>query len=1016
MRALLYEFEGFLLDPVRRVLTREGTPVPLPPKALATLLVLVERSGEVVEKEELLQIIWPDTFITEATLTQNIFRLRKALGEEAGEHRFIVTVPGRGYSFVADLHRAEPAPPAPALAVVPPPAAPPPPPEAPPVSEEEDTGEEPAPALEAAPEPSVPEPPSGGPLPGGPPGAGSPRSGARRWVLPAGAALLVIALAAALPFVLPFRPGGPPQDASRAAAPVPRTSIAVLGFRNLSGRAETAWLATALAEMFAVELGVGEKLHTIAAETVTRTKRDLGLTDPENLSPENLGRLRRLLGCDTVLLGSYLSLGQEGEGRIRVDLRLQDTESGETLSVLTGTRSEEELFELVSGLGRDLRETLGTGPVTRTEVASTRASFPAGQEAGKLYSEGLERLRALDTLAARDLLQRATLAEPGFPLSHAALASAWSTLGYDENAVQEAAKALALSTNLTREDRLIVEALEAETRRDWAKAVGIYESLWRFFPDNLEHGLRLANAESEAGRPQQALLTVAALRRLPAPLVDDPRIDLAEAEASAALSDYTGQERAATQAAQKGRKLGARLLTAQALHHLGHALRSLGRQEEALASIQEAVRIYTAAGDRVGVARAIHDIANLLRDRGDYEGARAQYERALEVHEKAGHRRGIVLALTNLGGMESLTANYTKAQDLLQRAVEISREAHDPLSEGRGLSNLGSVLQEQGKLQAAQQALQEGLDRFRSIGNRLGEVGARMSLSSVYLDLGKLGEARAEADGAIGLSRQINHPRSLGLALRGLGVVLLEEGRLDEAQAAFLEMEGLAGRTGHKLLLADSRAGMAQVHHYRGNLAEARQNATAALGLWMETAERQQAAAGRLVLARLALDEGKPQEAEREANDAVEEFRTLRLADGEALAREALAQIFLARGQVREAGGEIRKALALLSSSQNRRARLTIGITSGRVTGAQGRIAEARRELAATRTESETLGFRLVHLDAAFALAELDLLQGNPAGQRALESLHAEASRQGFHLIASRARNLLQGTDLVARR
>jgi tetratricopeptide (TPR) repeat protein len=794
---------------------------------------------------------------------------------------------------------------------------------------------------------------------------------------------------------------------------VPRTSIAVLGFRNLSGRPEMAWMSTALTEMFTVELGVGEKLHTITGETVTRTQRDLGLTDPEDLSEENLGRLRKLLGCDTVLLGSYLSLATEAGRRIRLDLRLQDTASGETLSVLTATRSEEELFELVSGLGRDLRKTLGTGPVSRTEVASTRASFPAGPKAGRFYSEGLERLRALDTLKARELLLRATEAEPNFPLAHANLAIAWSTLGYDENAVQEAAQALRLSTSLQREDRLLVEALHAETRRDWAKAVEIYESLWRFFPDNLEHGLRLAHAEVAAGRPKRALLTVAGLRRLPAPLVDDPRIDLAEAEASAALSNYAGQERAATQAAKKGRQLGARLLTAQALHYQGHALRSLGRQEEALARIQEAERIFSTAHDQVAVARAVHDIANLLRDRGDFEGAREQYERALEVHEDAGNRRGIVLALTNLGGMELQTGNYGKAQTLLQRAVGISREVHDPLGEGRGLSNLGSVLQEQGKLQEAQLSLQEALRRFRSIGNLLGEAGTRMSLSAVYLDLGKLPEARAEAASAVRLSRQINHPRSLGLALRKLGLVLIEEGRLDEAQAAFQEMEELAGKTGHKLLLADARAGMAQVHRFHGNLAEARQNAQAALALWTETDERQQAAGGRLVLARLALDEGKTEEANLEAREAVTGFSTLHLADGEALAREALTQIFLARGQPGAASLEIRKATELVASSENRRARLTIEITAGRTAGAQGRTAEARRTLVAAHAESATLGFQLTELDAALALAELDLLQGNPAGQRALESLHEEAARQGFHLVASRARSLLRGADVA---
>lgn len=985
---VLYEFEGFVLDPVRRLLTRDGQPVPLPPKAVATLLVLVERHGRVVDKEELFQMVWPDTFITEATLTQNVFRLRKALGEEAGEHRFIVTVPGRGYSFVADLQRRELS------------AAVPAPPEAPPVSAAEDTAE---PVRAAAPPPV--EPASGGPEPGiQAPGAPKPR----RWAL-AGLALglAVLVVVALLIPNSPFRPSeSPPAPAAEEAVRPPRRSVAVLGFRNLSGRRETAWLSTALAEMFTGELGAGERLHTITGERVTRAKRDLRLGDPENLSQETLALLRENLSCDVVLLGSYLTLGAEGGHRLRVDLRLQDAASGETLSFLTKTRSEEELFELVSQLGQDLREALGTGPVSRQEVASSRAAFPASKEASRLYAEGLEHLRALDTLAALDRLQRATRAEPGYPLAHAALASAWSTLGYDANAEQEAAQALALSGSLSREDRLLVEALHAETRKEWAKAVDIYDSLWRFFPDELEHGLHLAQAEIAAGRAQRSLTTVADLRRLPAPLADDPRIDLVEAEAAAALSDYARQQRAAAEATEKGRKLGARLLTAQALNLQGHALRSLGRQQEALARIQEAEAIFSAAGDRVGVAGAIHDIANLLRDRGDSAGARQQYERALAVHREAGNQRGILRALTNLGGMALQEGDYDRAQTLLREVVEISREIHDRLSEARGLSNLGGLLREQGKLQAAQRAFQDALARFRAVGNVVGETSARTNLAAVYLGLGKLPDARREAATAVRLSRQIKHPRSLGFALNQLGPIQIEDGQLGEAEAAFREMNELAGRTGHKLLLADARAGLAQVQRLQGKLPEAQQNARRALGLWVETHERQQAAAGRLALARLSLDAGRTKEAEQEARAALEGFQALRLTDGEARARATLATALLARGETDAAVREIRSALELTTASQDRRARLAIAIISGRTAGAQGRIAEARRTLTAARDQARALGLRPSALDAALALAELDVRQGNPAALQDLQSLREDAALHGFLLAAQRADQL----------
>lgn len=96
-----YSFGPFVLDPVEKRLLRDGNPLALPPKALETLLALVEHRGHVMEKGELLERVWPDTFVEEATLTQNIFTLRKALGDSPNGHEYIETVPKRGYRFVA---------------------------------------------------------------------------------------------------------------------------------------------------------------------------------------------------------------------------------------------------------------------------------------------------------------------------------------------------------------------------------------------------------------------------------------------------------------------------------------------------------------------------------------------------------------------------------------------------------------------------------------------------------------------------------------------------------------------------------------------------------------------------------------------------------------------------------------------------------------------------------------------------------------------------------------------------
>jgi len=98
-----YEFGPFRLDASKRLLWREGKQVSLAPKAFETLLALIERRGQLLEKEALMQMLWPDSFVEDANLTVKISQLRKALGEHPQEHQYIVTVPGRGYRFVADI-------------------------------------------------------------------------------------------------------------------------------------------------------------------------------------------------------------------------------------------------------------------------------------------------------------------------------------------------------------------------------------------------------------------------------------------------------------------------------------------------------------------------------------------------------------------------------------------------------------------------------------------------------------------------------------------------------------------------------------------------------------------------------------------------------------------------------------------------------------------------------------------------------------------------------------------------
>src|SRR5437867_1519712 len=105
--AHVYEFGDFHLDAARRLLWRGDAPVALTPRVFETLLFMVEHHDTVLDKERLMKAVWPDATVEENNLTQNISMLRRVFGETPGSHHYIVTVPGRGYRFVADVRLRE---------------------------------------------------------------------------------------------------------------------------------------------------------------------------------------------------------------------------------------------------------------------------------------------------------------------------------------------------------------------------------------------------------------------------------------------------------------------------------------------------------------------------------------------------------------------------------------------------------------------------------------------------------------------------------------------------------------------------------------------------------------------------------------------------------------------------------------------------------------------------------------------------------------------------------------------
>src|SRR4051812_24717703 len=103
LNSSIYKFENFRLDSGRRLLFKDEETIALPPKAFEILRFLIESGGRIVGKDELMRAVWHDSFVEDNNLTVNMTLIRKALGERRGENKYIATVPGRGYRFVAEV-------------------------------------------------------------------------------------------------------------------------------------------------------------------------------------------------------------------------------------------------------------------------------------------------------------------------------------------------------------------------------------------------------------------------------------------------------------------------------------------------------------------------------------------------------------------------------------------------------------------------------------------------------------------------------------------------------------------------------------------------------------------------------------------------------------------------------------------------------------------------------------------------------------------------------------------------
>jgi eukaryotic-like serine/threonine-protein kinase len=747
-----------------------------------------------------------------------------------------------------------------------------------------------------------------------------------------------------------------------------RRSIAVLAFRNLSGRKEAEWISTALPDMLTTELAVGEKLRTVAGESIARATADLSLSGKDTLASDTLKRLRQNIGSDYVVLGSYLEVGNASDGQVRVDLRLQDAKTGEILTSVSEKGSERGLDEVASRAGADLREKLGLQAVTPAEAALAKASLPSTPDAVRLYSEGLAKLRVLDAQGARDLLLRATAADPNFGLAHSALADAWNMQGYDQRAQEESQRALDLSSGLPRESQLWVEGRYWALHHNWNKAVEIYRTLYGFFPDNVDYGLRLGDAQAHARTVDEALATLAQLRRLPAPARDDPRIDLEQADVFDVKGAYKEQQAAATLAGNQAQTIGAQSLLVGALNRIARSLEKQGKLDDALATAQQASQIATEIGARTEVARALTLIGIVRFDQGSFSQASDAYQQSLAIYRETGNKRGAATTLNDLGNVLGEQGDLAGSIKMLQGSLATFREVGDKHSTAAVLGSIAARTLQQGNLQGARQMLQEALAASREIGDQERAATAIYNLGEALRLQGDLKGAYEMYQQALYLSKSINDQSGAAYAIAGFGDVLTAEGDLVGAKAKYDEAMAIRTQIGEKGTMAETQ----------------------------------------LATANLSFEQDRLPEAESLLRQARDEFQKEGSTDDAILADLLLARIRLAQDKASDAEQELTAARDLVAKSQDFSVRLRSSIVNAEVIAASGNPEKGLGSLEDTLRTTKEHGYLALKLEAQISIGQIQLATGKTSpGRATLAEARSSAEKAGYGLLVFKADRIL---------
>jgi DNA-binding winged helix-turn-helix (wHTH) protein/tetratricopeptide (TPR) repeat protein len=427
---LIFEFGEFQIDPQARVLRREDEVLTLNRRAFDVLLYLVQNSGRVLTRDELLKNVWPDTFVDESSLTQSISVLRRALGEKPGENSCIVTLPGRGYQFVSPVTEIG----VPGLGVI--------------AAQSPSTTQADA-AITTA----------------GDDGPGAvllrersittrvvteekeqlrPLSGKFWVIIGIGTTALVIATVAVTSYVLHLR------SARRLTE---KDTVVLADFANRTGDPV---FDDTLKTGLSVALNQSPFLNVLSDHKVAGTLRLMSRPVGTKLTPDVVRELCQRAGSKAYIAGSISSLGSQ----YVVTVEAVNCQSGDTLAQEQATAPKKEkvldaLSEAASKLRAELGESLAT--VEKYDIPLAQATT-ASLDALKAFSLAGKAMKGNDPAAALPYSQRAIELDPNFAMAYSQMGGTYYTLDETSRAKEYFAKAFQLRDRVSEGEKLHIAA------------------------------------------------------------------------------------------------------------------------------------------------------------------------------------------------------------------------------------------------------------------------------------------------------------------------------------------------------------------------------------------------------------------------------------------------------------------------------------------------------------------------------------------------------------------------------